>query len=85
MRSQWKEKLESLFAAEAFAEAGCPEMAREFLKSPEVEKAGDFLTRVGLKGIRVWYGEALLPDLLDFAAAVGLKGVRVVYGVAQVG
>jgi hypothetical protein len=84
MRSKWREKMERLFAAEAFAEAGCHDMARELMATPEIAKPGGFLTAVGLNGVRVWWGEARLSDPFDFAAAIGLKGVRVVYGVAHV-
>ncbi len=81
----WKERLERTFAAAAFAEVGCRDAAREIMgASPQDHCGVDFLSAVGLKGVRVRYGMAQLADSLDFASAVGLGGVRVVYGVAHV-
>jgi hypothetical protein len=58
---KWKEKIENLFSAAAFAEAGCHELAREFPgkgRAIPAEKPLDFAAAVGLKGVRVWYGIA---------------------------
>ncbi|MEJ5376413.1 MAG: hypothetical protein WHX93_07530 [bacterium] len=55
--------LESAFAAAAFAEANCHEMAREVMglrESPEVSDPVDFASIVGLRGVRIWYGVAHL-------------------------
>ena len=53
------ERLEKTFIAITFAEAGCPELAKEFLvKEAEYQKAQtlySFLETVGLKEIRVCY------------------------------
>ena len=57
----WKEKMERVFSAVAFAEAGCHDLAREFpgkAETVQTEKPLDFAAAVGLKGVRVWYGVA---------------------------
>lgn len=55
--------LERVFAAAAFAEANSPETVREILglkQAPRGSGLEDFLSAVGLKGVRVWYGVAHL-------------------------
>ncbi len=55
--------VEAAFAAVAFGEANCPEMARELLGIEEkilAKDPVDFATAVGLRGVRIWYGVAHL-------------------------
>ncbi len=55
--------LEVAFAAVAFGEANCPEIAMELLGIEEEVLAKDpvdFVTAVGLRGVRIWYGVAHL-------------------------
>lgn len=91
----WKEKLEKLFAAVAFAEEN---RAEEALRVAGLEpvKADLSLENVfaaacfaeancpeaarEIMGIREAQGEA---DPQDFASVVGLRGVRIWYGVAH--
>lgn len=63
--------LATTFAAAAFAEENCPEMAREILAGGPRKKG--FLERVGLEGVRVYYGTSAFSE--SFAEAVGLAGV----------
>jgi hypothetical protein len=60
------------FAAAAFAEENCPEMASEILYG--VRRRNLFLETIGLAKVRVWLGTASAEPL--FAEAVGLMGVR---------
>lgn len=79
--------VEDVFTAVTFAEAGLPEVAMKFLgKRPSIQarESEGFLSAVGLKGVRVWYGLVEASESFDFAASVGLKGVRLWYGTAQV-
>jgi len=79
--------IEDVFTAVTFAEAGLPEVAMEFLgkrPSPRGAESEGFLSAVGLKGVRVWYGLVEASESFDFAASVGLKGVRLWYGTATV-
>lgn len=55
--------VEDTFAAVAYGEANCPEMARETLGVKGKVLANDPLdsaAAVGLKGVRIWYGVAHL-------------------------
>ncbi len=55
--------LENVFAAAAFAEANSPETAREILGIREAQgfsNPEDFVSAVGLRGVRIWYGVAQL-------------------------
>ena len=70
--SRWTEKIQNVFAAITFAEADCPDVAREFLK-------GD----PGLQPVMVPAGQSIGLD--DFIAAVGLSGTKVWYGVVEAG
>jgi len=65
--SKWTEKIQNIFAAVTFAEANCPDVAREFLKNDpplqevivpvcQPEKLNNFLAAVGLSGTKVWVG-----------------------------
>jgi len=79
--------IEDVFTAVTFAEAGLPEVAMEFLgkrSSSGARESDGFLSAVGLKGVRVWYGLVEASESFDFAASVGLKGVRLWYGTATV-
>jgi hypothetical protein len=60
------------FAAAAFAEENCPEMALEILYG--TRRRNSFLDAVGLAGVRVRY--ALAPAEPSFAEVVGLAGAR---------
>ncbi|MDY6863137.1 MAG: hypothetical protein SV062_09125 [Thermodesulfobacteriota bacterium] len=55
----WIKKMENVFAAVAFAEAGCPEWAGEFLGKDKIQKESKsletFLENVGLAGVRFSY------------------------------
>ncbi len=55
-----RETIGKMFTAASFAEADCPEMAREFLGSadprPAKETLKNFLHDVGLDQIKVNYG-----------------------------
>ncbi|MFH1243556.1 MAG: hypothetical protein V1689_14525 [Pseudomonadota bacterium] len=59
---KWLKRIERDFAAVAFAEAGCPEMAKEFLGKRLAPKRHQsletFLETVGLSNVRVSYGLA---------------------------
>jgi len=68
------------FAAAAFAEENCPDIAREILDGPNNRRS--FADIMGLKGVRVWYGTASMVDE-PFLAAVGLQGVRVRFGTVK--
>ncbi|MGQ9656221.1 MAG: hypothetical protein ACUVXD_19390 [Thermodesulfobacteriota bacterium] len=79
--------VDDVFTAVTFAEAGLPEMAMEFLGesfSRRARESEGFLSAVGLKGVRVWYGLVEASESFDFAASMGLKGVRLWYGTARV-
>ncbi len=58
----WLNRLEETFTAVAFAEAGMWEVAMEMAGSPAVRAPGatlqEFVSRVGLSGIPVYYGVA---------------------------
>ena len=71
------ERLNTAFAAAAFAEADCHDMAKEILDPADAK--GSFLKTVGLKGIRIWYGFAPAGDE-SFFQAVGLVGVPIRMG-----
>lgn len=68
------------FAAAAFAEENCPDIAREILDGPNPGRS--FAEIVGLKGVRAWYGTASMQDE-PFLAAVGLQGVQVRFGTVK--
>jgi hypothetical protein len=59
---KWLKRIERAFAAVAYAEAGCPEMAKEFLVKRQATKRDQsleaFLETVGLLNVRVSYGLA---------------------------
>lgn len=61
---RWSRLFSHAFAAAAFAEADCPEMARSLLSgtaAPKKFRSLDlFLEDVGLKGVQVRYGLALV-------------------------
>jgi hypothetical protein len=64
--------LTTTFAAAAFAEENCHEIASEILHASPARAS--FLEKVGLRGVRVWYGTARYEE--SFVEAVGLVGVR---------
>lgn len=64
--------LRMTFAAAAFAEENCHDLASEFLLETGGKRS--FLEAVGLASVRVWYGTASSGQ--SFAEAVGLVGVR---------
>lgn len=72
------ERLNTAFAAAAFAEANCHDIAKEILDP--ADSKGSFIKTVGLKGIRIWHG--FVPAADDgFLQAVGLAGVPIRVGV----
>ncbi len=93
---RWREKIERLFSAVAFAEANDRDSALQMMGvSPSTRRVSidDVLTAVTFAEAgcpelaREFLGEKEAPpraEPVDFAAAVGLKGVRIWYGVAQV-
>lgn len=64
--------LSTAFAAAAFAEENCHDVALEILTG--TRRRNSFLEAVGLKGVRVRY--ALAPARPSFAEVVGLAGAR---------
>ncbi|MEW6530586.1 MAG: hypothetical protein AB1473_07105 [Thermodesulfobacteriota bacterium] len=74
------ETLNRTFAAAAFAEADCHEAAREILEPAPREES--FLAKVGLKGIRVYYGVAPVAEP-SFLEVVGLVGAPARLGVVR--
>ena len=56
----FSKSVDNIFAAITYAEAGCPEIAQEFLKKDSVQEnpqpLKSFLETVGLQGTRVCYG-----------------------------
>ncbi|MBW2139845.1 MAG: hypothetical protein JRG97_02080 [Deltaproteobacteria bacterium] len=65
--SGWTEKIQKAFTAVTFAEANCPDIARQFLKDdPALQSVmvpvrqsnglNDFLSAVGLGETKVWIG-----------------------------
>jgi hypothetical protein len=75
------QKLNTTFAAAAFAEADCHAIAKEILDSED--KNRNFAEVVGLKGVRIWYGFAPAPHE-SFFEAVGLKHVRLRFGTVPI-
>ena len=73
--------LNTTFAAAAFAEANCHDMAQEILDRDA--KKGSFAEAMGLKGVRIWYGFAPVPQE-SFLEVVGLKSVRLRFGMVPV-
>jgi hypothetical protein len=61
------------FAAAAFAEANCPEMALELLQGKKNKTS--FAASIGLTGVRVWSGVVSMEEE-SFLHAVGLSGAR---------
>lgn len=74
------ERLNTAFAAAAFAEADCHDMAKEILDPADAK--GSFIKTVGLKGIRIWHGFAPAADE-SFFQVVGLVGVPSRIGVVS--
>ena len=73
------QSLETAFAAAAFAEADCRDMALEILGTREKQS---FAAAVGLQGVRIWH--ATVPVHAEsFLDVVGLRGARLRFGVAQ--
>jgi len=68
------ERLNTVFAAAAFAEENLHAEARQILEAGN--KKPSFLETVGLRGVRVWCGKAPLGED-SFLASVGLKGIKV--------
>ena len=73
--------LNTTFAAAAFAEANCHDIAREILEADR--KKETFAEAIGLKGIKIWYGHAPAPQE-SFFDILGLQGVSVRFGVVHV-
>jgi hypothetical protein len=67
------ETLRTSFAAAAFAEADCPDMAREILDPKTAARS--FAEVIGLKGVRVRYGVVRVaePSCME---TLGLAGVK---------
>ncbi|MEW6264902.1 MAG: hypothetical protein AB1641_17645 [Thermodesulfobacteriota bacterium] len=61
--------VDNVMAAITFAEAGCPDLAGEFLTSPAAVR-------------RTAGKEQAVVSLSDFIEAVGLRGVRIKFGLA---
>ncbi|HMK33678.1 MAG TPA: hypothetical protein VK463_01330 [Desulfomonilaceae bacterium] len=72
--------LQTAFAAAAFAEADCSDMALEILGE---RKRQSFLDAIGLRGARVWYAAVPLQEE-SFIEAVGLRGARLKFGTVQI-
>lgn len=68
------DKLNVTFAAAAFAEADCSDMALQFFQKKK-RSASSFAASIGLKGVRVWEGVIALEEE-SFIRAVGLGGAR---------
>lgn len=75
------QRLRTAFAAAAFAEENCPEMALEILNSTNPNRR--FAEAVGLRGVRVWHGVASYSEG-SFFDVVGLTGAKVRLGVVTV-
>jgi hypothetical protein len=67
------DKWNATFAAAAFAEANCPEMALELLQGKKNKTS--FAASIGLKGVRVWNAVVSMEEE-SFIHAVGLSGAR---------
>jgi len=74
------QQFRTVFAAAAFAEENCPEMALEILNPGQRRQT--FAEAVGLKGVRVWRGVASYSEE-SFFDIVGLKGTTVRFGVVS--
>jgi hypothetical protein len=73
------QSLETAFAAAAFAEADCRDMALEILDAGKKES---FAEAVGLKSIRIWHATVPLEEE-SFLDVLGLRGARLRFCVAQ--
>ena len=74
------ERLNTAFAAAAFAEADCHDIAKEILDPADAK--GSFIKTLGLKGIRIWHGFVPAADE-SFFQVVGLVGVPSRIGVVS--
>ncbi len=94
----WKQRLEKVFAAVAFAEAGEQSTALEMIGAREPAKGLSFSRAMAaaafaeancqdiareMMGVRTGWSRAQIP-VEDFLASVGLVGVRARYGVVRI-
>jgi hypothetical protein len=75
------QNLNTTFAAAAFAEANCYNIAKQILDADS--RTRSFAEVVGLKGVRIWHGFVPAPQE-SFFETVGLKGVRLRFGTVPV-
>ncbi len=75
------QSLNTAFAAAAFAEANCHDIAKEIFDAEA--KGKSFAEVIGLRGVRVWHGFVPAPHE-SFLEAVGLKGVQLHFGTVPI-
>jgi hypothetical protein len=74
------QRFSTAFAAVAFAEENCPEMARDILSPAKPMRS--FAQLVGLEGVRIWQGVVSYSEE-SFFDVVGLKGAKMRLGVVS--